>query len=111
MDVVFEDRHSLPKLYFALKVEEKPVTLEVAQHIGNESVRCIAMNPTDGLMRGMNVIDTGAAISVPVGDKTLGRIFNVLGESIDDMEFDGTGVTYDPIHRSAPEFFRTGCRN
>ncbi|NLW14762.1 MAG: F0F1 ATP synthase subunit beta [Erysipelothrix sp.] len=104
VDVVFEDRHSLPKLYYALKVEGHPVTLEVAQHIGHESVRCIAMNPTDGLKRGMSVIDTGAAISVPVGDHTLGRIFNVLGEVIDEQDFSTEGVQYDPIHRQAPEF-------
>ena len=104
VDVVFEDRHSLPKLYHALKVEGEDVTLEVAQHVGNESVRCIAMNPTDGLKRGMNVIDTGAAISVPVGDKTLGRIFNVLGEAIDEEEFDYEDVELNAIHRSAPEF-------
>ena len=104
VDVAFEDRHSLPKLYFALKVEGTPVTLEVAQHIGNESVRCIAMNPTDGLKRGMAVIDTGAPISVPVGEQTLGRIFNVLGEAIDDAEFSHEGVSLDPIHRQAPDF-------
>ena len=104
VDVVFEDHHNLPKLYFALKVENSPVTLEVAQHIGNDEVRCIAMNPTDGLKRGMNVIDTGAPISVPVGDQTLGRVFNVLGEVIDEKEFDATDVELNPIHRSAPEF-------
>lgn len=104
VDVVFEDHNNLPKLYFALKVENSPVTLEVAQHIGNDEVRCIAMNPTDGLKRGMNVIDTGAPISVPVGDQTLGRVFNVLGEVIDEKEFDATDVELNPIHRSAPEF-------
>lgn len=104
VDVVFEDHNNLPKLYFALKVENSPVTLEVAQHIGNDEVRCIAMNPTDGLKRGMNVIDTGAPISVPVGEQTLGRVFNVLGEVIDEKEFDATAVELNPIHRSAPEF-------
>jgi len=104
VDVVFEDHNNLPKLYFALKVENSPVTLEVAQHIGNDEVRCIAMNPTDGLKRGMNVIDTGAPISVPVGEQTLGRVFNVLGEVIDEKEFDATDVELNPIHRSAPEF-------
>ena len=71
VDVVFEDRHSLPKLYYALTVGGQNVTLEVAQHIGNESVRCISMNPTDGLMRGMSVTNTGAPISVPVGDQDI----------------------------------------
>ena len=104
VDVVFENHNNLPKLYFALKVENSPVTLEVAQHIGNDEVRCIAMNPTDGLKRGMNVIDTGAPISVPVGEQTLGRVFNVLGEVIDEKEFDVTDVELNPIHRSAPEF-------
>ncbi|NMB18571.1 MAG: F0F1 ATP synthase subunit beta, partial [Erysipelothrix sp.] len=104
VDVVFENHNNLPKLYFALKVENSPVTLEVAQHIGNDEVRCIAMNPTDGLKRGMNVIDTGAPISVPVGEQTLGRVFNVLGEVIDEKEFDATAVELNPIHRSAPEF-------
>ena len=104
VDVVFENNNNLPKLYFALKVENSPVTLEVAQHIGNDEVRCIAMNPTDGLKRGMNVIDTGAPISVPVGEQTLGRVFNVLGEVIDEKEFDATAVELNPIHRSAPEF-------
>ena len=104
VDVVFEDHNNLPKLYFALKVENSPVTLEVAQHIGNDEVRCIAMNPTDGLKRGMNVIDTGAPISVPVGEQTLGRVFNDLGEVIDEKEFDATDVELNPIHRSAPEF-------
>ncbi len=104
VDVVFEDRHSLPKLYYALTVGGQNVTLEVAQHIGNESVRCISMNPTDGLMRGMSVTNTGAPISVPVGDQTLGRIFNVLGEVIDEQPFETDGVHVDPIHRQAPEF-------
>lgn len=104
VDVVFEDQFHLPKLYHALKVKDKKVTLEVAQHVGNDCVRCIAMNPTDGLMRGMDVVDTEAAISVPVGDPTLGRIFNVLGEVIDEMEFDNTDVVLKPIHQKAPEF-------
>lgn len=104
VDVVFTDRFQIPKLYHALKVNEASVTLEVAQHIGNDCVRCIAMNPTDGLRRGMNVTDTKRPISVPVGEKTLGRIFNVLGETIDEKPWDATNVTFDPIHRNAPAF-------
>ncbi|AMC93727.1 ATP synthase subunit beta [Erysipelothrix larvae] len=104
VDVQFKDRFQLPKLYHALCVDNYGVILEVAQHIGNDCVRCIAMNPTDGLKRGLSVTDTKAPISVPVGDKTLGRIFNVLGEAIDDEPWNPENVEKHPIHRSAPEF-------
>ena len=67
-----------------LKEEGKSLTVEVAQHLGDDTVRCIAMGPTDGLVRGMEAIATGGPISVPVGEKTLGRIFNVLGQPIDE---------------------------
>ena len=77
--------------------------MEVAQHLGDDIVRCVAMGSTDGLVRGMDVIATGAPISVPVGEKTLGRMFNVLGEPIDNLPAP-TGVSYEPIHRPAPEF-------
>ncbi len=98
----------LPSLLNAVKVEypDKGVdlTLEVAQQIGNNTVRCIALGATDGLVRGMKVRDTGAPVRVPVGPQTLGRIFNVLGETID-----GNGPVADaqktmPIHREAPNF-------
>lgn len=104
VDVLFTDQFQLPKLYHALSVDNNSVILEVAQHVGNDCVRCIAMNPTDGLMRGMSVTDTKAPISVPVGDDTLGRIFNVLGEVIDEKPWDDNDVDYHPIHRNAPEF-------
>src|SRR5690348_8579504 len=77
---------NLPEVYNALTVEQggKKIVLEVEQHIGGGLVRSVAMDSTDGLARGMEVLDTGAPISVPVGEATLGRIFNVLGEAIDD---------------------------
>ena len=78
-------------------------TAEVSQHLGDDTVRCIAMGSTDGLIRGMEAVDTGAPISVPVGEKTLGRIFNVLGEAIDNKPAP-EGVEYMPIHRKAPAF-------
>ena len=77
--------------------------VEVAQHLGDDTVRCIAMGPTDGLVRGMEAIATGGPISVPVGEKTLGRMFNVLGNPIDEKPAP-EGVEYDPIHRKAPAF-------
>jgi len=110
VDVKFEDGN-LPKINDALKVNvsandnngvEIKLTLEVALHVGNKVVRCIAMDSTDGLVRGMPVVNTGNPISVPVGEKTLGRMFNVLGDPID-----GEGIDADvkrmPIHREAPK--------
>ncbi|MBQ4096939.1 MAG: F0F1 ATP synthase subunit beta, partial [Clostridia bacterium] len=87
VDVRFEDKQ-LPDILNAITVEygEKKLTLEVAGHIGDSVVRCIAMSSTDGLVRGVEAFDTGRCISVPVGEGTLGRIFNVLGEPIDDRE-------------------------
>ena len=89
VDVKFESGH-LPEIYNALKIVKLStinvdikLTLEVALHLGDDTVRTIAMSSTDGLTRGIEVIDTGAPISVPVGDVTLGRVFNVLGEAID----------------------------
>ncbi len=79
------------------------LVVEVAQHLGDDTVRCIAMGPTDGLVRGMKADATGGPISVPVGEATLGRMFNVLGEPIDEKPAP-TGVKYDPIHRKAPAF-------
>ena len=84
VDVRFEEGR-LPAIYNALTMKngEKTLTVEVSQHIGDNTARCIAMSSTDGLKRGTPVADTGAAISVPVGRSTLGRIFNVLGEPVD----------------------------
>ncbi|MEG9296091.1 F0F1 ATP synthase subunit beta [Mangrovibacillus sp. Mu-81] len=97
----------LPDIYNSLKVQiadRAELTLEVALHLGDDSVRTIAMASTDGLQRGADVLDTGAPISVPVGDVTLGRVFNVLGESIDLDEPLTEGFRRDPIHRQAPTF-------
>ena len=105
LDVKFENENSLPNLLNALviKLGDQEIVAEVAQHIGDDTVRCIAMSATDGLVRGMEVIDTGKPIAVPVGDKTLGRIFNVLGEPVDGLEAP-KDAPRDPIHRPAPEF-------
>jgi len=105
LDVKFENEQSLPNLLNALviKLGDQEIVAEVAQHIGDDTVRCIAMSATDGLVRGMEVIDTGKPIAVPVGDKTLGRIFNVLGEPVDGFEAP-KDAPRDPIHRPAPEF-------
>ncbi|HEX9921464.1 MAG TPA: F0F1 ATP synthase subunit beta [Anaerolineae bacterium] len=97
----------LPEIYHALEIEregdQESLVLEVQQHMSNDIVRTVAMDATDGLRRGQAVIDTGAAISVPVGPATLGRIFNVLGRPVDNLGPVETD-TYYPIHRPAPEF-------
>ena len=104
VDVRFEDGH-LPAIYNALTVPvgERTLTVEVAQHIGDNTVRCVAMASTDGLQRGAAVTDTGAAISVPVGRETLGRIFNVLGDPVDNLPALETEERWD-IHRPAPAY-------
>ncbi len=100
---------NVPAIFNALKIEDEArdlkITLEVAQHLGNDLVRCVAMASTDGLRRGVDVIDTGAAITVPVGDRTKGRIFNLLGDALDTVTRGevGSGETA-PIHRPAPTF-------
>lgn len=85
LDIKFADR-TLPNLMNAIEVEmaDKKIVAEVAQHLGDDVVRCIAMSSTDGMVRGTKAVDTGAPISVPVGNATLGRIFNVLGEVVDN---------------------------
>ena len=126
VDVEFKD--ALPLINNALKINVKKedndgieinLTLEVSLHLGNSIVRCIAMGSTDGLKRGMEVIDTGNPIMVPVGEKTLGRVFNVLGETIDNKNDDFSDVKKMPIHRDAPplkdinakvEIFETGIK-
>ena len=104
VDVTFPEGH-LPAINNALTMQngEKTVTVEVAQHIGDGVVRCSAMSSTDGLRRGLPVTDTGAPISVPVGKKTLGRIFNVLGDTVDDKPFTEETERWD-IHRPAPAY-------
>ncbi len=102
IDVQFS-RNSMPKVFDALKVDESGLTLEVQQQIGDGIVRTIAMGSTDGLKRGLSVNNTGAPINVPVGEKTLGRIMNVLGEPVDNAG-DIKAKKTMPIHRSAPTF-------
>src|SRR4051794_32367763 len=109
VDVKFESGH-LPQINNALQISSQhdnvdiKLTLEVALHLGDDAVRTIAMSSTDGLTRGTEVLDTGAPISVPVGDVTLGRVFNVLGESIDLDEPLPADARRDAIHREAPSF-------
>ena len=109
IDVEFSDG-SLPPIYNAIKVTNRAINdqewnlvVEVAQHLGENTVRCIAMDATEGLVRGQDAMDTGAGISVPVGEKTLGRILNVIGEPVDE----GGPIEAEhhfPIHREAPPF-------
>ncbi len=104
IDVKFEKKH-LPEILTALRIpleNGKSLVAEVMQHIGDDVVRCVAMGPTDGLVRGMDAINTESPITVPVGKETLGRMFNVLGDPIDDMEFESKKRM--PIHRPAPTF-------
>ncbi len=104
VDVRFEEG-ALPAIYNALTmpIGERTLTVEVAQHIGDNVARCIAMASTDGLQRGTDVLDTGKAISVPVGKDTLGRIFNVLGDPVDNEPAPATDERWN-IHRPAPEY-------
>lgn len=105
VDIRFSD-NNLPKLHNAIKIEKSDgtyLTVEVAQHIGDDVVRAISMGSTDGLVRNLKAIDTGAPISVPVGDEVLGRMFNVLGDPIDNLGEVKTSKTM-PIHRVAPSF-------
>ncbi|MCT4607185.1 MAG: F0F1 ATP synthase subunit beta [Marinisporobacter sp.] len=104
LDIKFSADH-LPNLLNAIEinVEGNKIISEVAQHLGDDTVRCIAMSSTDGLVRGTEAIDTGAPITVPVGKETLGRIFNVLGEPI-DLKGSANEKQRFPIHRQAPAF-------
>src|SRR3954467_4217998 len=109
IDVEFSDG-ALPPIYNALKVgnpaisdEQWNLVIEVAQHLGENTVRCIAMDTTEGLVRGMEVMDTGAGITVPVGEETLGRILNVIGQPVDEAGPIDSKKAY-PIHRPTPEF-------
>ncbi|TGL44958.1 F0F1 ATP synthase subunit beta [Leptospira perdikensis] len=124
MDISF-DSGNMPEIYNAVEIRSKvngkdvTITAEVQQHIGDNTVRAISLQSTDGLKRGLEVVDTGIPISVPVGTKTLGRIFNVLGEAIDELGDLPKDVKKMPIHRSAPsyeeikpktEIFETGIK-
>src|SRR5579883_2250091 len=112
----------LPEIYNEVLVRpsgaDQDLTLEVEQHLGNNWVRCVAMGPTDGLQRGVDAYDVGEPITVPVGEKTLGRIFNVLGQAVDNKP-EVTDAPRYPIHRHAPsledqspnvEVFETGIK-
>jgi F-type H+-transporting ATPase subunit beta len=103
IDVRFESG-KLPKIYNAINIEKdgNTIVVEVMQHLGNDTVRCVAMSSTDGLVRGLDAIDTGSAIKVPVGKEVLGRVFNVLGETVDEAGDVKTNIQY-PIHRPAPK--------
>ena len=109
VDIEFS-QGSMPDIFNALTVEvtldgvKRTLTLEVAQHIGDNLVRAISMQPTDGMVRGAEVADTGAPISVPVGDVTKGHVFNTLGESLDVPTASLNVQERWPIHRSAPAF-------
>lgn len=104
VDIKFEDEH-LPEIYNAIHIKhgERVLVTEVMQHIGDDVVRTVSMDTTEGIQRGMEAVDTGAAISVPVGKETLGRLFNVLGQPIDNAGEVNAVETY-PIHRRPPTF-------
>ena len=108
VDCEFEEKH-LPMIFNCVIIEGESagqpirVTTEVQQHLGENRVRCVSMQPTDGMVRGMKAIDTGEAISVPVGPETLGRVMNVIGEPVDEMGEMKSKKRY-PIHRPAPSF-------
>ena len=104
LDIRFEDGH-LPELLNAIEIMngDKKITAEVAQHIGDNVARCISMNATDGMVRGLDAVDTGSPITVPVGNECLGRIFNLLGQAIDDQPDPVTEERW-PIHRPAPSY-------
>ncbi|MBM4432943.1 MAG: F0F1 ATP synthase subunit beta, partial [Chloroflexi bacterium] len=97
--------NELPALYNAIDipVDGGKVVLEVQDHVGNNWVRCLALSPTEGLQRGAEAIDTGASLSVPVGQATLGRLFNVMGEPLDNLG-PVQATQFWPVHRSPPSF-------
>ena len=105
VDVEF-DQNQLPEIFHALELENEGerLVLEVEQHVGNSWARCLALGPTEGLSRGVEVLDTGAPVSVPVGKDSLGRLFNVIGDPIDDGEPINKEAIRWPIHRKAPDF-------
>ena len=110
IDIEFPPK-GLPSIYNAIKIDGEVgegikihLTAEVMQHVGDNVVRAVAMSSTDGLVRGMDAIDTGAPITIPVGEGTLGRIFNVLGETVDHDDTPVEAADFWPIHRPAPSF-------
>ncbi len=110
VDVAFTNDTELPPIYTAIHIKggegdyKVDVVAEVMQHLGDDVVRCVAMSSTDGVVRGMEAVNTGAPISVPVGQGVLGRIFNVLGQPVDKLDKEVEADTYWPIHRPAPKF-------
>ena len=106
VDVAFQSGDELPPIYTALKIDREggnPLILEVEQHIGEDTVRCVAMESTDGLQRGMRVDNMERPIAVPTGDQVKGRLLNVVGDAIDHLpELNRTDLR--PIHQPAPEF-------
>ena len=104
IDIKFEEGH-MPELLNAIEIQDgdRKIMAEVAQHIGDDVVRCVALSSTDGLIRGMKAIDTGAPITVPVGNEVLGRLFNVIGQTIDEKGPVNT-TKKSPIHKPAPSF-------
>ena len=98
----------LPNILNAIKIKDEKgkidLTVEVALHLGDNLVRCVALSSTDGLVRGMEAVDTGGPISVPVGPKTLGRLFNLLGEPIDELGPLQDSNLRSPIHKAPPSF-------
>ena len=104
IDVLFPD--DLPEIYSALRIslDGHDLIAEVQQHLGDDRVRAVAMDSTDGLARGVDVVDLGGPITVPVGDITLGRLWNVIGEPVDEQDAPADGVERWPIHRDPPSF-------
>src|SRR5437588_431151 len=104
IDVLFPDE--LPEIYSALRIstDGQDLIAEVQQHLGDDRIRAVAMDSTDGLARGLDVVDLGGPITVPVGDATLGRLWNVIGEPVDGKEAPADGVERWPIHRDPPAF-------
>ena len=106
IDIVFMEEH-IPALLNAIKIFKKDgsyLICEVMQHIGDDVVRCISMQSTDGLTRGLKALDLLSPIKVPVGNAVLGRMFNVLGEPIDELNKEVKADEYDPIYKDAPNF-------
>ena len=106
VDVSFTENAHLPKIYDALEIVKdngQKIILEVQQHLGEDRIRAIAMDSTDGLVRGMKVVDTGSAIKMPIGDKIKGRLFNVVGQAIDGIDTMDNSDGY-PIHNTPPKF-------
>ncbi|MDR0463935.1 MAG: F0F1 ATP synthase subunit beta, partial [Treponema sp.] len=104
LDIHFPDGN-LPELNNAVEINgpDGVITAEVLQHIGNDTVRCVSLSPTEGLVRGVEAVDTGGPVTVPVGEEVLGRVFNVLGKVIDKKE-EVNGKERWAIHRSPPSF-------